>query len=83
MWYVYILKSEKSGLLYTGMTENIQTRLTQHNSGKSKFTKGHIPWTLVYSEEIGSTAEARKREKFFKSTHGKRFLKTKGIKTGL
>ena len=79
MWFVYVLRSEKSGILYTGMTEDIEKRIVMHNSGKSKFTKGHIPWVLVYSEEVGSSNDARDREKYLKSGIGRRFLSSKGI----
>ncbi len=37
-WFVYILRSDKDGDLYKGITEDIQRRLEEHNSGKSKFT---------------------------------------------
>ena len=40
MYYVYILKSEKSGIYYTGIAIDINLRLKDHNRGKSKFTKG-------------------------------------------
>jgi putative endonuclease len=50
MFYVYILKSLSSGVYYVGMAKDIQVRLKEHNSGKSKFTKGHLPFELVYQE---------------------------------
>jgi len=42
MYYVYVLKSEVDGRLYKGLTENLEIRLKQHNSGKSKSTKGFL-----------------------------------------
>ena len=80
MWFVYVLKSEKSGVRYIGMTEHVENRLIQHNSGKSRFTKGHMPWVLVYSEEVGSSVDARKREKYLKSGLGRQFLDAKVIR---
>ena len=71
MFYVYILKSIKSGILYTGMTKSIDSRLEEHNSGKSKFTKGHMPWQLLYKEGPFGTADARIREKQLKRTEEK------------
>gem|GEM_PF-1562811 len=50
MWYVYVLRSQKNGKIYVGMSQDIDRRLAEHNSGKSKFTSGHLPWKLVYSE---------------------------------
>ncbi len=74
MWYVYILKSQKDNSFYTGMSENVEQRLQQHNAGKSKYTNGHRPFELVYTEFVGSREEARKREKYLKSSAGKRFI---------
>jgi len=71
MFYVYLLKSIKSGLLYTGMTTNVESRIKEHNAGKSKFTKGHIPWVLVYREGPFERLEARTREKQLKRTEEK------------
>ncbi|MBK9481591.1 MAG: GIY-YIG nuclease family protein [Bacteroidetes bacterium] len=47
---VYVLRSLRSEIYYTGMTQNLDNRLKEHNSGKSKFTSGHLPWTVIYSE---------------------------------
>ena len=41
MYFVYVLKSENNWRFYVGMTENIERRLTEHNSGKTKSTKGY------------------------------------------
>ena len=79
MKFVYVLKSEKSDLFYVGITINIENRLKEHNQGKSKFTKGHLPWKLIYFEESEDGKSARKREKYLKSTAGKRWLKKKGF----
>ena len=73
-FYVYVLISLKSGIRYVGMTEDVEKRLVQHNKGKSKFTKGHMPWELKYFEEFGSRLEAREKEKFFKTGLGREFL---------
>ena len=73
-WNIYVLKSDADGLHYCGMTQDIDRRLHEHNSGKHKFTKGHLPWKLVYSEFIGGRTQARLREKYLKSAAGRRFL---------
>jgi len=62
MVYVYILKSLSSGVHYVGMAKNLKVRLKEHNVGKSKFTKGHRPWEVIYSEQADdffSWAETR------------------------
>lgn len=56
------------------MTQNIERRLLEHNSGKSKFTSGHTPWQLVYTEAANDTDQARTREKYLKSAAGKRHI---------
>ncbi|WP_082391351.1 GIY-YIG nuclease family protein [Jiulongibacter sediminis] len=71
---VYVLISEKDSIRYVGMSENPERRLLEHNSGKSKFTKGHMPWKKVYQEEFETRKEARAREKYFKSGVGREFL---------
>ena len=61
-WYLYILRCADD-TLYTGITDNIQRRLTQHNAGKgAKYTRGRGPVELLYQEEFASRAEASKRE---------------------
>lgn len=57
------------------MTDNVARRLTEHNEGKSSFTKNFLPWDLVYEEKFPTRAEARVREKYFKSASGRKFLK--------
>jgi len=63
--------------LYKGHCGDLRERLKQHNSGFTKSIKAYIPFELVYFEEFASREEAIKREKFFKSAAGRRFLKSK------
>ncbi len=79
MYYAYILQSQKDGSYYYGSAENIIQRLDQHNHGKVRYTKGHIPYKLHYSEELSLRSEAVQREKFFKSIAGYRWLRKEGI----
>ena len=78
MWTVYILKSMEK-LIYVGMTQDVTKRLEEHNSGKSYYTKRGTNWKMVYSETFDSSEEVRKREKYFKNTAGKEWLKRRGI----
>ena len=39
MVYVYVLRSSLDGLLYTGCTRDLRTRIALHNSGKFFSTK--------------------------------------------
>jgi putative endonuclease len=74
---VYVLKSLKSGKLYIGQTQDLTSRLEQHNNGSSPYTKNRGPWVLVYKEVFSSRSEAMIRERFFKTGKGREFLKTK------
>jgi putative endonuclease len=75
MFFVYILRSESTGHLYTGFTEDVTQRLGQHNEGLTKSTKNRGPWKLVHSEEFATRAEAMRREKFLKSGQGRSELR--------
>lgn len=75
-YFVYILKSLKDCTLYTGLSRNPEKRLQGHNSGISKYTKGHRPYELVYIERFFDRKSARDREKYLKTGHGKEELKT-------
>ena len=75
-WFVYVIKSEKDGRLYKGMSENVDERLITHNKGKVLATKAFRPWRLVYFEPCKDSMHAREREKFLKSGNGRQFLKT-------
>ena len=79
-YFVYVLQSEVDGRLYKGQTFNIENRLKEHNSGKTKSTKGFTPWKLIYFEEFASREEAVFREKYFKTGSGREFLKKMIIK---
>jgi putative endonuclease len=79
MYTVYVLKSLKDGSFYKGFSKNLLKRVKEHNLGKSLYTSKKIPWIVVYFEEYFSLEEAIKREKYFKSAAGRKFLKTKII----
>ena len=74
-YYVYILKSLKDGKFYTGYTNNLKRRLNEHNEGKSLSTKNRAPFELVYWEGCLNSKDAVKREKYLKSSWGKRYIK--------
>ncbi len=61
-WHVYIIQC-KDSRLYTGITNNLQRRIKDHNSGKGgRFTRYRTPVELLYSEEVLNRPEALKRE---------------------
>ena len=75
MIYVYIIESVIDGTLYIGMTQDPHKRLKEHNSGKNRFTKGHLPWKIIFTETHPDWATARVREKYLKTASGKNWLK--------
>jgi putative endonuclease len=79
MFFAYILKSEKDNSYYYGSTSDLEKRLLNHNKGKVRYTKGKMPWKIHYYESFASKSEAYKREMFFKSIEGYRFLKENKI----
>src|SRR4030042_2784462 len=74
MYYVYVLRSDKDGLRYIGSGEDVFERLRRHNKGDYRFTKGHRPWKLIYTESYNTRLEAVRRERFLKSGQGRKFL---------
>jgi putative endonuclease len=77
MFFVYVIRSEKDGRFYVGMTENVEVRLIQHNKGMTFSTKGYRPWKLFFFEEYKTREESRKREIYLKSGSGKEYIKAK------
>ncbi len=75
MYWVYALKSMTQKYIYVGITNDINRRVNEHNTGRSKTTKSRAPFKLIYSETVKDRREARKREKYLKSGIGKEFLK--------
>jgi putative endonuclease len=77
MHYVYVLLSEVDGNLYTGCTGDLRNRLRQHNEGKVPATQRRVPLKLIYYEASLSADDAFRREKYLKTTYGKRYLKSR------
>ena len=75
MYVVYAIKSNVDSRIYVGFTKDVAKRLIEHNSGKTRSTKGYRPWVLIFTEASESREEARKREKYYKSGIGKEKLK--------
>ena len=75
MFYVYALKSLKDGTLYVGLTNNVERRVTQHNNGQQRSTRSHVPYRLLLVEEHETRADAREREKYYKTGIGREALK--------
>ncbi|MFY9457557.1 MAG: GIY-YIG nuclease family protein [Candidatus Spechtbacterales bacterium] len=57
------------------MTNNLERRFGQHQSGKERTTAPYRPFKTILVESYSSRIEARKREKYLKSGIGKEMLK--------
>lgn len=74
-FYTYVLFSEKDKRLYIGYTRNIQQRLDLHERGKVKSTFSRRPLRLIYYEAHLSPSTALRRERYYKTSSGRRTLK--------
>ena len=71
---VYILFSESTLKYYSGHTQDLVNRLTEHNSGETISIKNGIPWRVMWTSELSSRAEAMKLEMKIKKRGAKRFI---------
>jgi putative endonuclease len=62
MYYVYVLKSRVDAKLYTGSTNDLRRRLSEHNGGFVRSTKARRPFELRYYEAYTDNSDARRRE---------------------
>lgn len=77
-YFVYILKCA-DGNLYTGCTDNLDSRLGRHNKGYVPATKDKIPVKLVSYIAFNERYKAFNFEKYLKSGSGRAFLKKRLI----
>jgi putative endonuclease len=77
MFYTYVIRSINSNYYYKGHCENLEVRLGQHNSGATVSIRKYVPFEIAYFEQFATREEAIKRERYFKSAAGRRFLKSK------
>ena len=75
MYYTYVLQSEKDGKFYVGFTKDLKQRFELHEKGRVDSTKERRPLKLVYYEACLTQKDATKREKYFKTHHGRMFIK--------
>lgn len=66
-WIVYIVECS-DGSLYTGITNDMERRLEEHNEGRgAKYTKHRGPVTVRYTEHQDRKGAALTREAAIKS----------------
>jgi putative endonuclease len=71
---LYILQSLKNLRYYIGSTIDIERRLVEHNSGKSKYTSATRPYKLVFKQEYPSILLARRIEYKLKKLKSKEII---------
>jgi len=62
-WSLYLIRTRQDSL-YTGITTDVQQRLTEHEQGKqgAKYLKSKGPLKVVYQVELGTRSLASKAE---------------------
>ncbi len=76
-FYTYVLYSERDRKFYIGWTDDLISRVKQHNKGLVSATKNSRPLKLVYYEACLSKENAINREKSLKTGFGRKFLKSR------
>lgn len=77
MYYVYILQSLKDKYFYVGYTPDLKLRIKEHNKGLVLATKDRRPLRIVYYEACLNRDDAIKRERYLKTSWGKRYIKNR------
>lgn len=73
-FYVYILQSESDpDKHYTGMTQDLSSRLMAHNSGKVPHTSRYGPWRMINFFAFPTSEKASAFEKYLKTHSGRAF----------
>ena|SRR3989338_3863284 len=74
MFFVYFLKLS-NGDIYKGLTGDLERRWKEHAAGKVDSTKNYLPIRVIGYEAYTLRSDAERREKFLKTTEGRRLLK--------
>ena len=77
MFYIYVLISSVDGGFYTGLTGDVKRRVEEHSEGLVETTRDRRPLELVYYEACNSRKDACRREKYLKTSAGKRYLRNR------
>jgi len=77
MFYVYVLESVNDSGFYIGCTKDLKHRIKEHNAGRIKSTKNRLPMKLIYYEASLDRSDAFRREKYLKTTYGRRYVKNR------
>ena len=74
MFYTYVLKEMDSNHYYVGSTRDLKRRMSEHQSGQNRATKGRT-WKLHCYFAFNEDKIAREFEKYLKTGSGRAFIK--------
>jgi len=73
MHFVYIIQSKKDASFYVGVTNDVQKRLIEHNSGSSKYSSTKNPFELIWYCGFNNKDKAYTFERYLKAGSGMAF----------
>jgi putative endonuclease len=74
MRYVYLLRSIKfPDQTYVGLTDDLRSRFSEHNRGRSPHTAKYKPWCLVSYVAFSDERKAIEFERYLKTASGRAF----------
>lgn len=81
MFYVYLIQSINFPREhYVGFSEDLKTRIKDHNVGKSTHTNKFRPWKLIVYFAFKDILTAKDFENYLKTGSGRAFLKKHFLK---
>jgi putative endonuclease len=80
-YYVYTILSLNDFSIFTGLTNDLKTRINEHMRGIVIGTNIRIPFKLIHYEYFVHLEDAKRRELFLKTSGGKALLKDSLKKT--
>ena len=75
MFYVYVYYSLIDKKFYIGYTSNLKQRKQDHKNKKVKSTANRKDLVMIFYEAYMFKEDAQRREKYFKTTKGKKALR--------
>ena len=75
MFSLYFLINEARTKTYIGFSNDLNRRMEEYRLGKIKTTKNFGNFIVKILEEVETVQKARTREKYWKSSAGRRKLK--------
>jgi len=75
MFYVYVSYSLKDKRFYIGFTADLKRRVYEHKNKKVKSTARRKDMLFIFYEAYVSKMDAQRRERYFKTSKGKKTLR--------